>query len=458
MLRELSKPISYAQRTIDMILVFIAWMLAYYVRFNYVPNASGDDLQYFATLGLILVVLSLYIFNRSDLYSPQRYLAWYREFLTVFVNNVQVTVVFIFLLYMLAPGRVSRLTIAFDLVFVEVLHIGFRIVTRRRLNRNRARGKNLRYALLIGNGPQNITYVDKVNSLPQSGIRFAGWVESQGAAADYGIPEVDRPVAAAIEEVDPDMIVVGYPGNDPRRFDRVLIELYKQTRPVFVLPHLQHIYLRNEIDDFNGIAVMQINRPRIRAVDLVVKRILDIVASLLGLLVLSPVLMLIALAVKLTSRGPIFYGQERVTLNGATFKMWKFRSMRVDAEKESGARWAQKDDPRRTPIGTFLRSTSLDELPQLWNILTGSMSLVGPRPERPVFVDKFKHEIPGYMLRHTMKAGLTGWAQANGWRGDTSLEKRIEFDIYYIKNWSLALDFEIVLLTIIRGFVNKNAY
>jgi putative colanic acid biosynthesis UDP-glucose lipid carrier transferase len=166
----------------------------------------------------------------------------------------------------------------------------------------------------------------------------------------------------------------------------------------------------------------------------------------------------IAIVVKLTSRGPVFYGQVRMGLDGTTFKMWKFRSMRVDAEKETGAVWATKNDDRRTPIGTFLRSTSLDEFPQFWNVLVGQMSLVGPRPERPEFVHQFRGKIPAYMLRHKVKAGITGWAQVSGWRGDTSLEKRIECDLYYIRHWSFLFDVKILLLTPFRGFVHKNAY
>ncbi|MFM2416929.1 MAG: hypothetical protein RL385_1652, partial [Pseudomonadota bacterium] len=167
---------------------------------------------------------------------------------------------------------------------------------------------------------------------------------------------------------------------------------------------------------------------------------------------------IIAIAVKLSSRGPVFYGQERMGLDGRTFKMYKFRSMKVDAEVSSGAVWATKNDDRRTAVGTFLRKTSLDELPQFWNVFRGDMSLVGPRPERPVFVSQFKHEIPGYMLRHKVKSGITGWAQVNGWRGDTSLARRIECDLFYIKHWSYLLDLRILVMTLWKGFVHKNAY
>jgi exopolysaccharide biosynthesis polyprenyl glycosylphosphotransferase len=188
------------------------------------------------------------------------------------------------------------------------------------------------------------------------------------------------------------------------------------------------------------------------------KRMLDIFFAGCALVILAPVLALIACLVKLTSPGPVLYSQERMGLDGRSFEMLKFRSMRADAEVDSGAVWARQNDDRRTALGTFLRQSSLDELPQFWNVFVGDMSLVGPRPERPVFVGRFRHEIPHYMLRHKVKTGLTGWAQVNGWRGNTSLKNRLECDLYYIQNWSLLLDLKILALTFWKGFVNKNAY
>jgi exopolysaccharide biosynthesis polyprenyl glycosylphosphotransferase len=192
--------------------------------------------------------------------------------------------------------------------------------------------------------------------------------------------------------------------------------------------------------------------------DRVLKRGFDIVVAGALLGIASPVLAFIAVLIKITSRGPVLYRQERMGLDGGTFWMLKFRSMRVGAEEESGPVWAQAGDPRRTRLGALLRAMSLDELPQLWNVLKGEMSLVGPRPERPVFIEEFRQRIPKYMLRHMMKAGMTGWAQVNGWRGNTSLEKRIEYDLYYIENWSLWFDMKILVLTLWKGLVNRNAY
>jgi exopolysaccharide biosynthesis polyprenyl glycosylphosphotransferase len=206
------------------------------------------------------------------------------------------------------------------------------------------------------------------------------------------------------------------------------------------------------------VPVINVNDPSIQGFNSILKRAIDIAISTVALLVLAVPLGIIALLVKLTSRGPVFYQQERMGLDGKPFTILKFRSMEDDAERETGPVWAQQDDARVTTLGRFLRRSNLDELPQLWNVLRGDMSIVGPRPERPHFVEQFKHRIPQYMLRHKVKAGLTGWAQVNGWRGNTPLEKRIEYDLYYIENWSVRLDLKIMWLTVVKGFFHKHAY
>jgi Undecaprenyl-phosphate glucose phosphotransferase len=209
---------------------------------------------------------------------------------------------------------------------------------------------------------------------------------------------------------------------------------------------------------FEGMPIVGLRESPHFGVNVVIKRVMDIVLAALALIVLSPIMLAIALAVKLTSKGPIFYRQERCGLNGEPFQMLKFRSMRVDAESETGPVWAGKHDERKTPIGAFLRKTSLDELPQFINVLKGDMSIVGPRPERPVFIEKFKKTIPNYMARHAVKCGITGWAQVHGWRGNTSLRKRIQYDLHYIIHWTPWLDLKIMLLTVWNGLVHRNAY
>jgi Undecaprenyl-phosphate glucose phosphotransferase len=228
---------------------------------------------------------------------------------------------------------------------------------------------------------------------------------------------------------------------------------------VKVVPDLlQVIALRARLEDLDGVPVININDIPLQGVNSAIKRLIDIAISAIALFSLTLPFAIIATVVKLTSRGPIFYRQERMGLDGKSFSIVKFRSMFDDAERETGPVWTKPHDPRVTPFGRFLRRSNLDELPQLWNVLRGDMSIVGPRPERPHFVEQFKHKIPQYMLRHKVKAGLTGWAQVNGWRGNTPLDKRIEYDLYYIENWSVRLDLKIMWLTLVKGFFHKHAY
>jgi Undecaprenyl-phosphate glucose phosphotransferase len=225
---------------------------------------------------------------------------------------------------------------------------------------------------------------------------------------------------------------------------------------VKVVPDLlQFIALRASLEDLDGLPVINMNDVPLQGINAWIKRARDIVLSVLAMLVFALPFALIALLVRWTSAGPIFYRQERMGLDGRAFTVYKFRSMYVDAEESTGPIWAREDDPRATPIGRWLRRLDLDELPQFWNVLKGEMSIVGPRPERPFFVQQFKHRIPQYMLRHKVKAGITGWAQVNGWRGNTSLEKRIEYDLYYIENWSVTLDLKIIWLTLVRGLFQR---
>jgi Undecaprenyl-phosphate glucose phosphotransferase len=221
---------------------------------------------------------------------------------------------------------------------------------------------------------------------------------------------------------------------------------------------LQVIALRARLEDLDGVPVININEPSLQGVNTLVKRAIDIAISSAALIVLALPIAVLAALVRLTSKGPAFFRQERMGLDGKSFTIVKFRSMHDDAERETGPVWTQQGDPRVTGLGRFLRRSNLDELPQLWNVLRGDMSIVGPRPERPHFVEQFKHRIPQYMLRHKVKSGLTGWAQVNGWRGNTALDKRIEYDLYYIENWSVRLDLKIIWLTIVKGFFHKHAY
>ena len=241
--------------------------------------------------------------------------------------------------------------------------------------------------------------------------------------------------------------------------EAILDSLGEETVDIKVVPDLlKFMNLQSGVEDLDGLPIVNLSESPLHGWNIVVKRFSDIIFSSIFIIVSSPFLILLAIIIKFESAGSIIYRQKRVGLDGNIFEMFKFRSMQVGAEDETGPIWASKGDNRRTRLGSFLRKTSIDELPQLFNVLMGDMSLVGPRPERQVFVEEFKKSIPKYMLRLKMKAGLTGWAQVNGWRGNTSLDKRIEFDLYYIKHWSLLLDLKIIFMTFWKGFVNPHAY
>jgi len=255
-----------------------------------------------------------------------------------------------------------------------------------------------------------------------------------------------------------DQVILALPSEDTGLLKTLMGKLALRTVDVKIVPDLfQYVTLYGGLEEFGGLPIVSLQGGPLEGWNLVAKRVFDILFSAAALILVSPILLVVALLVKLTSKGPVLYKQERMGMDDAVFPILKFRTMRTDAES-SGARMATAGDDRRTPVGAFLRRTSLDELPQLFNVLRGDMSLVGPRPERPVFIEEFKRQIPKYHLRHKVKAGITGWAQINGLRGQTSIAKRIEYDLYYIENWSLLLDLKILVRTALGGFLSRNAY
>ena len=303
----------------------------------------------------------------------------------------------------------------------------------------------------------------KISSHADFGLQVHGLVAAD--AADVGRTHGGLPVLGAVadlprlvQEHGAEIIYIALERREWQAEAEALTLLSDSTVAIRLVPDLTQAFRLNpSVEDFDGMPVVLVTESPEQGWNAVVKRTFDLACSGLGLLVVSPVLAVIALAVKLDSPGPVFYAQERVGMNGRRFRMYKFRSMRVDADTH-GPGWTVKDDPRRTALGSTLRRLSLDELPQLWNVFVGDMSLVGPRPEQPHFVEEFRGSIPRYMLRHHVKAGMTGWAQVNGLRGDTPLEDRIRFDLYYVQNWSLWFDLRILFLTVARVFKDASAY
>lgn len=458
MLKQHEKSIANLQRIVDLGVVWLAWLLSYYIRFNFFDHAEPNLEVTFLKLSFVLLGISLYAFHKSGLYKSQRFSNRYKEIFGVVRGNTTAIIIFIMLIYFFGENRLSRLTLGIYFILSTFSLIIFRISIRNFLRMIREKGKNLRYVLLIGNGQILSRYVDTIRLFKDSGIRIAAWIDSEGLAEKNNITSYSGSYDEYRKENPVDTVVLSYVGKDGHKVEDFLAKNYDDLTPIQILPNISYSLVGHQIEDFGGIPLLTFNQPQFSFLELTLKRLIDFFGSLIGLIISLPIFILAAIFIKLSSKGPIFYGQERVGIEGQQFTMWKFRTMKVAESNEDQTEWSNKDNPRKTWIGDFLRKTSLDELPQLWNILIGQMSLIGPRPERPFFVEKFKEEIPGYMLRHRMKAGLSGWAQINGWRGDTDLHKRIECDIYYIKHWSIWFDIKILFLTPFKGLFHKNAY
>jgi len=309
--------------------------------------------------------------------------------------------------------------------------------------------------------------IETLHGHRELGFRLVGLLSSR--ADDGGGEVLGEPIIGQLADLDQilrsrrvDQVVIALPLEEQGALRGLMVVLSECTADVKIVPDmLQYITLgagtAGSIEEFGGLPLMSLQSDPLQGWNSVAKRLFDLGLSLIALIVTGPVLAICAALVRLESHGPAFYRQERMGMDGRLFHVIKLRTMRVNAEEE-GAQMAAPGDPRNTRLGAFLRRSSLDELPQLWNVLRGDMSLVGPRPERPVFIEEFRRQIPRYHLRHKMKAGLTGWAQINGLRGQTSIEKRIEYDLYYIENWSLLLDLKILIRTVAGGFLSKNAY
>jgi Undecaprenyl-phosphate glucose phosphotransferase len=348
-----------------------------------------------------------------------------------------------------------------------VLNVAFayaqRELIREFLERRWRAGIGLKRVLIAGAGDLGRTVADKVLEHRELGFKVVGFIDDKAGGDHIGYRGI--PLLGTLPEADDiikregvDHLYVALPLEEHVKMLGLVEATNREGVDIHVVPDLlQFIALRARLENLDGVPIISLNDVPLRGFNSVLKRAIDVAISGAALAVGAPILGTIALVIRWTSRGPVFYKQERMGLDGKAFNVYKFRSMLVGAEDDTGPVWARDDDPRATPVGRWLRKLDLDELPQLWNVLRGDMSIVGPRPERPYFVEQFKHRIPQYMLRHKVKAGITGWAQVNGWRGNTSIEKRIEYDLYYIENWSVSLDLKIMWLTLVRG-LHRHAF
>ena len=451
----------------DLVILSLAWILSYLLRF-YAPRimppflGTPPFLTYVEFLFPLWVIWGL-VSSRFSLYRPRRMEHFIGEFLDIAKSLTLTFFILIAIIYLSKRFEFSRMAF-FCFWVMSILGLAsIRFFARKTLKGFRKRGYNQRFALIAGAGELGQKTLEKMELFPALGIQVIGFLTRKSEEVGKKIRGI--PILGVYEDLDKilgeekiDIFFVALSINEYDCFESLIKKVQGHLSDIKVVPgSYEFLRLRGGMDELDDLPIVSLQSSPLYGWNSVFKRIFDLGLGTLSLAMVSPLMLMISFLIKWTSEGPILYRQERVGIDGHPFQMLKFRTMRVDAEKETGPIWAEEKDYRRTTVGAFLRKTSIDELPQLFNVLKGDMSLVGPRPERPHFVEEFRKRIPSYMLRHKIMAGMTGWAQINGWRGNTSLEKRIEHDLYYIQNWSIGFDLKILFMTIWKGFFSKSA-
>lgn len=467
MIRDNQRVLNRIHVLLDALVIGGSYFLAWFIKFRLLSeNEVGVGFlpaeTYFRALYFIVPVY-LGLYNWCGLYMSKRYSSSGREIFNLIKANSLGIGLFIALLYVLHVRDFSRSVIFLFYIISLAGEIFFRQIIRIILRTLRNNGKNLKHVILIGYSRAAERYITRLQENPQWGYDVCGILDDHIPAGTLykGVKVLGRidNIHVILPENKIDEIGITLALQDYDRLEELVSICEKSgVHTKFIPDYNSVIPTRPYIEDLTGLAVVNIRHvPLTNTFNSMIKRAMDIVGSLLCIILFSPVMLVAAIMVKSMDGGKVLYKQERVGLNRKLFSMYKFRSMREQSPDEEKEGWSRKGDPRITPVGKFLRETSIDELPQLFNVLKGDMSLIGPRPERPQFVEKFKEEIPRYMIKHQVRPGMTGWAQVNGYRGDTSIQKRIEHDLYYIENWSVWFDIKILFLTVFKGFINKNA-
>jgi exopolysaccharide biosynthesis polyprenyl glycosylphosphotransferase len=439
----------------DLVVIASAWLGAYVLRFNSglpVPLGVPPAIDYAYPLAVILP-LFLVLFRSHGLYEPRRMDSPLGEVSAIVRSTAMGILLLSAITFFARSYFYSRLVIAFFAVLAPLGVIGLHSTIRFVLRRIRRRGFNLRFVLVVGSGPLAESVVERIHGRPDAGLRLIGVVAdgSIGGSVE-GAPVIGATsdLKAILNETHVDQVIIALSRHESELFEKVATELADEVVSVKIVPDLLHGYgLRSSVESLDGIPVIGLQETALYGWAALGKRSFDFVGAATALVVLAPIMCAVALAIRASSGSPVLYRQTRMGHDGHVFEMLKFRSMHVDAEA-AGPGWTKRSDPRRTRLGRWLRRRNLDELPQLINVLKGEMSLVGPRPERPAYITEFRREVPGYMLRHKVRAGMTGWAQVHGWRGDTSIHERVEHDLYYIQQWSFWFDLRILFMTLFR--------
>ena len=469
MIKDNQKLLNRIHVLIDAVVTAISYLMAWYLKFatgfaETDPNVGVLDMYTYFRALYILVPLYLVLYYFFNLYAPKRATRRKYELFAIVKANTVGLILFMTLLYIINQLDISRFVLGTFYIINIILMTLCRTMIRNILYFFRRKGYNLKYILLVGYSSAAEEYITRIIANPQWGYVIRGILDDTMPSGTVykGVKVVGRieNIRYILPENKLDEIAITLSLKDYDYLEGVVDICEKSgVHTKFIPDYSSLIPSRPYTEDLMGLPVINIRYvPLTNTGNMMIKRAMDIVGSLFGIIITSPIMLLSAILVKCSSPGPVIFKQERVGLHNKSFYMYKFRSMAMQTAAEEKKGWTVRNDPRVTGIGKILRRTSIDELPQLFNILKGDMSLVGPRPERPQFVEKFREEIPRYMVKHQVRPGMTGWAQVNGYRGNTSIRKRIDCDLYYIENWTVGLDIKILFLTFFKGFVNKNAY
>lgn len=442
----------------DILAILGSWFLSYYVRFDVLHGGPSIYPNVFFIMAAPVLIAGLLLNFFNGLYSSELEQSWKNELSALVKSSIEEFLLFTVVYYFLFDEKVSRLHLVLFYVLLFLFFVLFRGLSNKYIASRIGKGLFKERVLLVGYGDKLLNcYESSVNG-KAGRLEIVGQIFGKDQPIE-GLQQINSDsVIDAIKEHEIDTVLVSFPTEKRDVQNRIMSQCLDLTEQrVFSILSLPKSYIGSNITEYRGTPIIQLNSEGFSMGARFVKRTMDLIMCIVGIAVTLPFMIIFALIIKLTSKGPVFFKQKRVTRDGKVFNMYKFRSMRTDMA-EGEAHWTEENDPRITKFGKFLRKTSLDELPQLFNVLGGSMSMIGPRPERPELEEQFVNEIPGYNIRHRMKAGISGWAQVNGLRGNTSLVKRIDYDLFYIRNWSVKMDIKIIVMTFFHGFINKNAY
>lgn len=467
MIKENQKMLNKIQMFLDALMIVTAYVLAWYLRFKsgfFQLDAWYLTLDEYMKHLLYIVPGYLFLYYFFHLYEPRRVMGRRLEVWRIGQANLIGLMSVILWLYVSKQHDISRkmLFVFFCInIFICVVERNLIRIILRKMRRS---GYNQKHMIMVGYSSAAEQYIDRIISNPEWGYKVKGILDDTlPVGSEYrGIQVMGevKDLELILQENTLDEIAITLGLDEYNKLGRVVAVCEKSGVHTQFVPDYNHIIpTKPYTEDIQGLPVINIRYvPLMNTFNRFIKRLVDIFGAMVAIILFSPIMLLVSIIIKITDPGPLIFKQERIGLKNKPFYMYKFRSMVVQTEEEEAKGWTTKGDSRVTPIGRFIRKTSIDEFPQFFNVLAGDMSLVGPRPERPQFVEQFKEEIPRYMVKHQVRPGITGWAQVNGYRGDTSIRKRIEHDLYYIENWSLGFDIKILILTFTKGFINKNAY